>query len=88
MTDKYTNHNRSSFSNAYKLVIDEVFIKSYIPPDTTQYSSTQLRQKAIQWRDENPREWCCAPRQAVELRSAREPNGEQLQVSHPASRNI
>lgn len=58
---------RSSFSDAHKLVRDEVFIKSYIPPDT-QYSSTQLRRKAIHWRDENPREWCCAPRRAV-LRS-------------------
>jgi len=41
---------RSSFSDAHKLVRDEVFIKSYIPPDT-QYSSPQLRRKAIHWRD-------------------------------------
>lgn len=37
----------------------------------TRYSSkatSQLRRKAIHWRDENPREWCCAPRRAV-LRS-------------------
>lgn len=90
----YTNHRRSSFSNAYKLVRGEVFIKSYIPSDT-QYSSTQLRRKAIHWRDENPRERCCgvtqrarADRRTATSESTREQEHLKRRDSSNTSRSL
>lgn len=72
-------YSRSSFSDAHKLVRDEVFIKSYIPPDT-QYSSTPTKSNPLTRRKSTQ----------MVLRSApsRITIGEQLQVSHSASRNI
>lgn len=72
-------YSRSSFSDAHKLVRDEVFIKSYIPPDT-QYSSTPTKSNPLTRRK--------STRMVLRSAPSRITIGEQLQVSHSASRNI